>query len=133
MGSSLNSTKSATDRSEQNVVHVLRKRITYLNDGTAITVGKLPIGAVVVGGGAQVITAFNDSGNDYIDIGTSDDADAFATDLDVSTVGFKEMDELATHNDYSDTAEVTVTATYDGSNSDMTAGVADIIVFYILK
>ncbi len=115
-----------------NLVHYLRKRITFQNT-TATEVGVLPAGAIVIGGGAQVVTAFNDSGTDVINIGTAADTDAYATLLDVSSVGFKALDELATHDDHSDTAEITVVAAFTGQNSNASAGVADIVISYIPK
>lgn len=128
----LNRNLPARDMGYQGAVQCLRKRITY-KDTAAVTIGVLPAGAVVVGGGIQVITAFADTGTDTVNIGTSGDGDAFATLLDVSSVGFKALDELATHDDYSDTAEVTVTAVYAGQNSNAAAGVGDVIVFYVTK
>ncbi len=133
MTGTLNNAVPATDLGYKNIVQCFRKTITFSNNGTAITIGKLPAGACVVGGGALVTTAFNDSGTDIIDIGTSDDANAYATDLDVSSVGYKILDELAAHDDYSAAAEVTITATYTGQNSNMTAGSADIMVFWVAK
>ena len=114
------------------VVKTIGAWVTYSSPGTTVAkrLGTLPAGAIVVGGGAMVTTAFNDSGNDYIDIGTLDDDDAFATDLDVSAVGYKVLDELATHNDYS-TSEVGVIATYAGQNSNASAGVAYCFVQFI--
>lgn len=128
----LNSSVPAHDTLYRGDVMTIRKRITYTNT-TATTIGKLPAGAAVIGGGVQVITAFNDSGTDVINVGTSSDTDAYATLLDVSSVGFKAFDELATHDDYSDTAEVTVVAAFTGQNSNASAGVADVIVTYVTK
>lgn len=115
------------------VVHEIGDWVTYSSPGTTVAkrIGTLPAGAIVVGGGAMVTTAFTDTGTDYIDIGTLDDGDAFATDLDVSSVGFKEVDELAAHNDYS-TSEVGVTATYAGQNSNAGAGVAYCFLLYVM-
>lgn len=133
MAGSLHTGVPNTDLGYKNMVNVLRKRILYTQSGVAVTVGVLPAGAIVIGGGIQVITAFADSGTDLVNIGTSADADAYATLLDVSSVGFKALDELATHDDYSDTAEVTVTATYTGQNANAAAGVGDIVIFYVTK
>jgi len=111
--------------------HYLRKTVGYLTRGTAVTVGVLPAGAIVVGAGAIVTTAFNGSGTDFLDIGTADDPDGFATDLDVSTKGNKVWDELATSDDLYSTSEVTVTATYADSGTDATAGSAEVYVQFI--
>ena len=70
-----------------------------------------------------------------LDIGTSADADEFATALVISAAGpiYIPVDELATNNSYTDTGELTVTATYTGANSDPSAGVGDVIIFYVVK
>lgn len=116
------------------LVHTLRKRITYLNNGATITVGKLPAGAIVVGGGAYVVTGFNDSGTDTLIvgfIGSTTDDNAYATLLDLSAVGYIVLDELATTTNIQQTVDATVTCVYAGQNSNATAGVADVIVNYI--
>lgn len=114
------------------VVQVLRAPLTFLNT-TAKVIGVLPPGSIVVGGGINVSTLFNDSGTDLVDIGTSGDADEFGSALDVSAVGFKALDELATHDGYSATAEVTVTATYTGANANSTAGAGEVVIMYVTK
>ena len=122
----------AVDRAQSNVVHCLRKRMTFAVPGTTVvmTVGIIPKGACVVGGGVQIITLFNDSGTDTIDVGTSGDVDEYGTLLDATAVGFKVLDELATHDGHSETADVTVVARYNGQNANATTGVADIIVLF---
>lgn len=133
MPSSLNSAVSAKEIG-YGVVQSLRKKITYLDNGTAVTVGKLPPYSVVVGGGVHIVTAFNDSGTDYLDVGfvgaTTDD-DAYATDLTLAAVGFIVLDELAATTNIMGTVEHTVTATYAGQNSNATAGEGWVIVNYV--
>ena len=135
MVGTLNNTVPAQDLRYSNMINVMRKRITYLNAGTAVTIGTLPAGAIVVGGGVQLVTTFNDSGTDLLDIGTTADADEFATALVISATApvWIAADELPTNNSYSDTAEITVTATYTGENANASAGVADIVIYYITK
>ncbi len=114
------------------VLKMFGKTLTFSSPGTtvALRLGTLPAGAMVVGGGAYVTTAFDDTGNDFIDIGTTSDDDAFATDLDVSSKGLKVLDEMATTDDYN-TAEIGVTATYAGANANATVGSAYVFVYYI--
>lgn len=136
MTTSLNSTVSATDTSYKNFVHVLRKRITYLDNGTTITVGKMPAGASVVGGGVHIVTGFDDSGTDLLDIGfigSTTDADAYQTAVSLAAVGYIILDELAATTNIQQTVTTTVTCLYTGQNSNATAGVADVIVFYVLQ
>jgi hypothetical protein len=93
-------------------VQILRKRITYLNT-SAVTIGKIPAGASVTGGGVHVVTAFNDSGTDVVDvgyIGSTTVAAAYASALDLSAVGFIALDELASTTNIQGTVEHTVTA-----------------------
>jgi hypothetical protein len=126
-------TPSARNDGTQKVMF-LRKRITFVNNGSTIMVGKLPAGASVVGGGVHVITAFNDSGTDTLIvgfIGSTTDDNAYATLLDLSAVGFIALDELATTTNIQQTVDTTVTCVYVGQNSNMTAGVADVIIQYI--
>lgn len=123
---------SARNSGSQNV-QILRKRITYLNT-SAVTIGKLPAGASVVGGGVHVITAFNDSGTDVVDvgyIGATTVAAAYASALTVVAVGLIVLDELASTTNIQGTVEHTVTAVYTGQNSNATAGVADVIILYV--
>lgn len=113
---------------------VLRKRITYVNNGATITVGKIPAGASVTGGGVHVVTGFNDSGTDTLIvgfIGSTTDDNAYATLLDLSAVGYIVLDELAATTNIQQTVDTTVTCVYAGQNSNATAGVADVIVFYV--
>lgn len=115
------------------VPKILGAWLTYASPGTTIakTLGVLPVGAMVLGGGAFVTVAFDDTGTDTIDIGTTGDADEYGSALDVSSVGYKVNDEIATENGYSGTAEVTVQATYTGQNANAAAGKAFCFVAFI--
>lgn len=119
---------------QSQTVHFLRKRISYTANGATVTVGALPAGASVIGGGVHVVTAFNDSGTDTLIVGfvgsTTDD-NAYATLLDLSAVGYIVLDELAATTNIQQTVASTVTAVYAGQNSNATAGIADIIIMYV--
>lgn len=133
MAGSLNSSVPAREFG-YGAVQTLRKRITYLNNGTTITVGKLPPYSVVVGGGVHIVTAFNDSGTDLLDvgfIGSTTDADAYGTVMTLAAVGFIVLDELAATTNIMGTVEHTVTCLYTGQNSNATAGDAYVIVNYV--
>ena len=112
-------------------VHYLRKTLTYSDRGTTVTVGKVPAGAVILYGssGAYVSTAFTGTGTDLLDIGISGNNDLFATDLDVSSVGWKALDENVAG--YLVSSTTTVTAEYADQNSDAGAGSAEIVIAYI--
>lgn len=119
------------------MVHYLRKTITYADDGSAVTIGVLPSGAAIIpaASGALVTTVFNSDGTDYVDIGVSAatggvaaNDDLYATDLDVSALGLKALDEAVS---FVVTADTTITATYSAGGSTPTTGVAEILIAYV--
>lgn len=129
----LNNSVSARDLG-YGVVQSLRKKITFGDAGTTVTVGKLPPYSVVVGGGVHIVTGFNGSGTDLLDvgfIGATTDADAYATQLTLAAVGFIVLDELATTTNIMGTVEHTVTCLYTDQNSNATAGEAWVVVNYV--
>lgn len=116
-------------------VHYLRKRITFATENAAITIGVIPAGASVIGGGVHVVTGFNDSGTDTLDvgfIGATTDADGYATLLDLTNVGYIALDELAATTNIQGTVSHTVTCIYNGQNNNASAGVADVIIQYVV-
>lgn len=115
-------------------INYIRKRITYADYGTTVVVGYLPAGAMVVGGGVQVVTAFNSSGTDLLNvgfIGATTDADGYATLLPLNAVGYIELDELGATTNIQQTDNYTVTCAPAQSVADATAGVADVVIFFI--
>jgi len=113
------------------VVHYLRRNVSEADEGGgALTVGVLPAGAIVVGAGIIVATAFNGT-SPIVQIGTSGDADGFATNLALGTAGNIVWDELATSNDLYSTSEVTVTTTVTATGNDSTAGYGVVYVSFI--
>lgn len=135
----LNRNPTARDTSYQGFVHTIVEEITYLQENTIVDVmaGKLPANASVIGGGVHVVTAFNDSTTDTLDVGfrdgsSTDDPDGYATLLDISTVGFKALDELAAATNIRQTKDATLTWRYNGGTNDATAGLAYLVVTYVL-
>lgn len=132
-------TNTAGDTAQQyhtRQVHYLTKRITFADYGTTVTVGKLPpYASVIAGGGVHVVTAFNSSGTDLLDIGfigATTDADGYATQLTLAAVGLIVMDELATTTNIMQTVSTTVTCAPAQSVADASAGVAYVIVPYVV-
>lgn len=134
------SNKYAGQQYELNAVHYLRAQITKDDtSGTAVSLGWLPPRAVVYDGGAVVSTAFNSATSDVLDIGfrnavdgTTDDTDEYATDLDVSSVGFKQVDEVATAGDLLTDEGAEVVATWTGTGTAATTGSMEVFVAYIV-
>ena len=114
------------------VVHTLRKGITIADIDSTVTVGVLPIGAIVVGAGVVVSTAFNSATSDTLGIGTSADPNGIATLLAVSTAGLIVADELATSDDLGPyTAATTIVADQVSTGTAPTTGAAEIYVQFI--
>jgi hypothetical protein len=116
-------------------VHYISAPIAF-NSGT-ISVGFLPRGAIVTGGGVMVNTAFAAGGANTMDVGFRNDGggrtadpDAFATLLAVSAAGFKALDELAAATNLQHPAGCEVTATYNGTTPTDGAGV--VVIQYIV-
>lgn len=119
-------------------VHTLRKRITYAIENTEIVIGYLPAKASVMpGSGVHIITAFDDSGTDTLDVGfkdgsATDDPNGYATLLDLSAVGYIVLDELAATTNIQSTSPSVVTCIYNGQNNNAAAGVADVIINFVV-
>jgi hypothetical protein len=99
-----------------------------------VTVGYLPANAVVIGGGAMITTAFDDTST--IDVGFKDgnstaDPDAYATALTATAVGFIALDVLATTANIMQTEDCTVTVTLNDGTGAVSVGAAEIIVTYV--
>ena len=132
-----NTAGSTARRIEQQQVHYLHKQITFAIENTAIVIGYIPANATVIGGGVHIVTAFNDSGTDTLDVGftggsSTADPNAYATLLDLSAVGYIVLDELAATTNIKQTVDTTVTCIYNGQNNDASAGVAEVYITYVL-
>ncbi len=108
--------------------------LSYTDASSAIDVCTLPANSQIIDIYVDVLTAFNSSGTDLLDIGKSGDADHFANDLDLSSaarlLGSSDVSQLANYDDIG-TSQVTVQATYTQSVADASAGSARITVLYI--
>lgn len=117
-------------------VQTMVKRITFADFGTTVVVGKMPPYSHVVSGGVHVVTAFNSSGTDLLDvgfIGATTDADAYATLLTLAAVGYIVLDELGATTNIMQAQETTVTCAPAQSVADATAGEAVVIVNFVTQ
>lgn len=135
----LNREQTARDMGYQGMKHVIVAPISYAQENTVVDVetAKLPAGAMVVGGGIRINTAFNDSGTDTIDVGfrdgsSTDDPNAYATLLTASAVGFIALDELAATTNIVQTKDTIITWQYNGENDNASAGAGYLIIEYVL-
>ena len=116
----------------QQMIHFLRKSITFADDGTTVTVGTIPAGSLVLKpiSGVAVTTVFNAGSTNVLDVGPSTDSgtDLWATDLALGTLGFVPIDEAVTNLVSVDTV---VQAAVDLTGTAATTGAAEIIIAYI--
>lgn len=116
-----------------NQVHYVAKTITFSDDDLVVNVGsKIPPGAVVIDVGCVVTTAF--SANSVLDIGTSDDPDAFASAIVMTTAGAirdVSTNPLIANNDYAASADVQIVASLTSSGA-ISAGSGVVFATYIM-
>lgn len=114
--------------------HYLVKKVVFGDDGTELSMGYVPAGSIIIGARAEVETAFNSDGNDYIIIGNATDPNEFCNNLDVSAVGTKL--DASTFNAAADkvyTADTEIVCQYDSSDAtNLTTGLAYVIVEYVV-
>lgn len=128
----------------RNLVHYLEKRVTYLTlngAGTAagttnatVVVGYLPPKNLVLRGQVHIITSFDDTNGDDLDVGVSgSDDDLFASGVDLNTgATLTTFDDLVIANQYSATAR-TVTCNFTTVPSgNGTMGEAVVMLEYLI-
>lgn len=115
-------------------IHYLTADVTVSDEDTSISLGKIPAGAIVTACKVAVFTAFNNSGNDYMQVGHADDNDEFAGNVDISSVGVKLPTTLATATQVKFSTDTEVFALYEGSSTadGSPAGSATVVLEYIV-
>src|SRR3990167_4583776 len=113
----------------------IRKKITYAIENTVIDLGRVPAYASLIAGGVHVLTAFDDTGTDTLDVGfrdgsATDDPDGYATLLTISAVGYIVFDELAATTNIISTKPCILTCRYNGQNNNAAAGVAYVTALF---
>jgi hypothetical protein len=117
-----------------NVVHFLRKTITYADHGLTITVGTIPAGSIVLSelSGIYVTTAFNGNATNTCDVGITGTTTKYSSALALGTAGFIEQDVITTSagTSHLTTADETIIATVI-STASASAGSAEVVMAYI--
>ena len=110
-------------------VHYLRKSITFADNGTEVTVGKLPAGATILKplSGVNVDVAFDAGSTNVLDIGTDANDDLYGTDLALGSIAFVPLDEAVAMTVASAT---TITATVAQTGTAATEGTAEVVICY---
>lgn len=115
----------------QQMIHFCRKSITYSDNGTALEVGILPAGALILKplSGVHITTAFNAGTNNYLDVGTTADDDLFGTDMSLATATFVPLDEAI--GGYLLASATRITATVGLTGTAATTGAGEVVIAYI--
>lgn len=125
-----NTQGTAARQYPQQMVHYLRKGITYADNGKTVTVGILPAGACIIKpmSGVMVNVAFNGDTTNTLDIGPSSNTDLWATDLALGSIAHVPLDEGVSMAVSADTTVQAVVTSTDSA----TAGAAEIIICYVV-
>lgn len=112
------------------LVHYLRRNITFADTGVVLALGTIPAGSVILKpiSGVNVTTVFNAATNNFMDIGTAATGDLYGTDLSLLALGFIPLDEAV---NYYVAVDTDLTATIQLSGGSQTTGAAVVIIAYI--
>ena len=116
----------------QQMVHYLRKGITFADNGLTVDVGYLPAGAQMIKpmSGVAINVAFDGNATNTLDIGPSTDAgtNLWMTAGSLATIAFVPLDEAVSMTVSVDTlVQALVTSTAAAA-----AGQAEIIICYVV-
>ena len=106
----------------------------YTVEGTATDTNVvIPANSQIVSVDVNVETAFNDSGADILEVGSSADTDLYVNDTDISAVGSIAMGTAALCANWKDigTSDIRVGYIYNGANNDASAGAATVVINYL--
>jgi len=106
----------------------------YTVEGTATdTTVVIPANSQIVSVDVNVETAFNDSGSDLLEVGSSADTDLYVNDTVISAIGSIAMGTAALCANWKDigTTDIVVGYIYNGANNDASAGAATVTISYL--
>lgn len=111
-------------------VHYLRKGFTFSDNGTVLTVGTLPAGALILKpiSGLYITTVFNAGTANVADIGTTADDDLLGTDLSLLALATVPLDEAVSSLI---PAAIDITLTLGLTGTAATTGAGECVIAYI--
>ena len=136
-GTISNTTGTTVGTNVKNVGQVLMSQsfsFAYSTEGSATdTTVVIPANSQIVRIDVNVETAFNDSGTDLLEIGSSADTDLYVNDVAISAVGKIALGTAALCANWKDigTSDIRVGYIYNGANNDATAGAATATIRYL--
>ena len=125
-----NSAASVARTSHHQMIHYLRKSISFADAGTTVEVGTIPAGALILYpiSGVNVNVAFDGDTTNTLDLGVTGTLEKYAGDLALGTVAFVPMD-VSTAVRVTSTDE-TIQAVVV-STASAAAGTAEIVIAFI--
>ena len=106
----------------------------YTVEATATdTTVVIPANSQIVSVDVNVETAFNDTGSDLLEVGSSADTDLYVNDTVISAIGSIAMGTAALCANWKDigTTDIVVGYIYNGANNDASAGAATVTINYL--
>ena len=106
----------------------------YGTEGSATdTTVVIPANSQIVSIEVNVETAFNDSGSDLLEVGSSADTDLYINDVSIAAIGKIALGTAALCANWKDigTTDIVVGYIYNGANNDADAGAATVTINYL--
>ena len=93
----------------------------------------IPANSQIVRIDVNVETAFNDSGTDILEVGSSADTDLYVNDVSIAAVGKIALGTAALCANWKDigTSDIRIAYIYNGANDDASAGAATVTINYL--
>ena len=136
-GTISNTTGTTVGTNVKNVGQVLMSQsfsFTYSTEGSATdTTVVIPANSQIVSIEVNVETAFNDSGNDLLEVGSSADTDLYINDVSIAAIGKIALGTAALCANWKDigSSDVKIGYIYNGANNDASAGAATVTINYL--
>ena len=136
-GTISNTTGTTVGTNVKNVGQVLMAQsfsFAYSTEGSATdTTVVIPANSQIVSIEVNVETAFNDSGSDLLEVGSSADTDLYVNDVSIAAIGKIALGTAALCANWKDigTTDIVVGYIYNGANNDASAGAATVTINYL--
>ena len=136
-GTISNTTGTTVGTNVKNVGQVLMSQsfsFAYSTEGSATdTTVVIPANSQIVSIEVNVETAFNDSGNDLLEVGSSADTDLYVNDVSIAAIGKIALGTAALCANWKDigTSDIKIGYIYNGANNDASAGAATVTISYL--
>ena len=136
-GTIANTTGTTVGTNVKNTGQVLMSQsfsFAYTTEGTATDTNVvIPANSQIVSIDVNVETAFNDSGADILELGSSADTDLYVNDVSIAAVGPAALGTAGLCANWKDigTSDIRIGYIYNGANNDASAGAATVTINYL--